>query len=295
MKNTFQDYAKLHFIVLLWGFTTILGKLISIPAAEMIFYRTALAALGMMAVIKINGGSLEVSKRNFYKLMLTGGLVSVHWIAIFSAVKIANPSTALIGLATCSLWTVFIEPLAHKQKIRIPEAALAVIVFIGLLTIFLSDFNYPLGLFLAVVGGFTASLFSVINSTLIRQISPSAITFYEMTSAAVVTAFYLLIRFLAGDVIEAIPTGMDWLYILTLAWVCVVYAYTASIELLHKFSVFYIQLAVNLEPVYGILLALLIFGESEIMNTQFYVGGTIVVLSVLFYPLLRRVSRKSNG
>lgn len=288
MKNTFQDYFKLHFIVLLWGFTTILGKLISLPAAEMIFYRTTLAALGMMMIIKISKGSLEVSRRNFYKLILTGVIVAIHWITLFTAVKIANPSTSLIGLATCSLWTVFLEPMVHKRKIRMLEVVLAAIVFIGLLIIFLSDFNYPLGLFFGVIGGFTASVFSVINSTFIRQISPPVITFYEMTGASFTVAFYLLIRFLAGDKIEIIPTGTDWIYLLLLSWVCVVYAYTASIELLHKFSVFFIQLVVNLEPVYGIFLALLIFGESEVMNTQFYVGGTIVVFSVLLYPLLKR-------
>lgn len=288
MNNSYKDYLQLHFIVILLGFTMVLGKLITIPADEIIFFRCTLAAIGMMAVIKFKKESLEVSRRNFYKLILTGVIVAIHWITLFTAVKIANPSTSLIGMATCSLWTVFIEPMVHKQKIRLLEIFLAAIVFAGLLTIFLSDFKYPLGLFLGVTGGLMAALFSVINSTFIRQISPSAITFYEMLGAAATVTFYLLIRFLTGDSLELVPTGTDWIYLLILSWVCVVYTYTTTIELFRKFSVFYVQLAINLEPVYGIILALLIFGESEVMNTWFYTGGSLVVLSVLLYPLLKR-------
>src|SRR6185436_19521711 len=124
---TTTDYVKLHFLVFLWGFTAILGKLVTIPSVEMVFYRTFLAALGMGAVILVMRGSFKVSTRDFFMLILTGFIVAIHWLTFFASGRISNPSTSLVGFATCSLWAALLEPLAKKSKIQFIEVGLGIV------------------------------------------------------------------------------------------------------------------------------------------------------------------------
>src|SRR5688572_27173931 len=152
---TTTDYVKLHFVVFLWGFTAILGKLVSIPAVEMVFYRTLLAAIGMGAVIILLRGSFKVSQSDLIKILLTGFIVALHWLTFFASGRISNPSTSLVGFATCSLWAAFLEPLAKKNKIQLVEVGLGIVVIIGLYLIFSFNFQYPMGLFLGILSGIT--------------------------------------------------------------------------------------------------------------------------------------------
>jgi drug/metabolite transporter (DMT)-like permease len=187
---TTKDYIKLHFIVFLWGFTAVLGKLVSIPSVEMVFYRTLLAAIGMAVLILMVRGNFVVSKSDFIKIMLTGFIVAVHWLTFFGSGRISNPSTSLVGFATCSFWAALIEPIAKRKKIQMLEIGLGLVVIIGLYIIFASDFQYPLGLFLGIVSGFTAALFSVINSKLVVRVNANTITFYEMASACLIVFLF---------------------------------------------------------------------------------------------------------
>lgn len=291
MKPTVTDYLKLHFIVFLFGFTAILGKLISIPSVEMVFYRTLLAAIGMATLILFLKGSFAVpSQKDFWKLMLTGLIVALHWLTFFGSGRLANPSVSLVGFATCSFWAALIEPIAKKKKIRPMEVGLGIAVLIGLYVIFSFDFNYPLGLLLGIASGLTAAIFSVINSKMVTRISSYAITFYEMIAACVgiVIFFPFYQKYISGGELQLMPSAMDWVYLAILGWVCSVYAYSQMIDLSKKLSVFFIQLALNLEPVYGIGFAILIFGKQEVMGWSFYVGTSIILVAVALYPLLKR-------
>jgi drug/metabolite transporter (DMT)-like permease len=283
MQASFKDYVNLHFLVFLWGFTAILGKLISIPAVEMVFYRTLLSALGMAALMFIRKDTFAVSGNDLTKLLLTGLVVGAHWLTFFLAVKISNPSTALVGFATCSLWAALLEPIVKKQKIQAVEVFLGIVVVVGLYVIFSFDFQYPLGLFLGILSGVTVAIFGVINSLMVRRIKSTAITFYEMASACLAIGVSML--FMEDPQLS--PSAMDWLWISILAFVCTVYAYAIAIELMKRLSVFFIQLSLNLEPVYGIILALLIFGESEVMDWSFYIGTVIILAAVMLYPVLK--------
>lgn len=170
------------------------------------------------------------------------------------------------------------------------EVALGVAVLIGLYIIFSFDFNYPLGLLLGIASGLTAAIFSVINSKLVTRISSHAITFYEMISAClgICIFFPFYLHFLSDDELQLIPSAVDWIYLAALGWVCSVYAYSQMIELTKKLSVFFIQLALNLEPVYGIAFAILIFGRQEVMGWSFYLGTLIILTAVVLYPVLKR-------
>jgi drug/metabolite transporter (DMT)-like permease len=288
---SFQDYLKLHFLVFLWGFTAILGKLITIPAMEMVFYRTLLAALGMAFLLIVTRKQFRVQTADATMLMLTGSIVAVHWLTFFLSGRVSNPSTSLVGFATCSLWTAFIEPIAKRQPIQKLEVGLGIVVMIGLYVIFTTNFQYPLGLVLGIVSGFTIAIFAVINSKLVRRFDAYTITFYEMTGACVTLVIFFplyLTWFSESGTLELVPTANDWLWLALLAFVCTVYAYAASINLMKRLSVFTIQLTLNLEPVYGILLALLVFREKEIMDAGFYLGTIIIMSAVFLYPWLRK-------
>ncbi len=291
MIATTKDYIQLHFLVFLWGFTAVLGKLVSIPSVEMVFYRTLLAATGMAALILVVRGTFVVSKSDFIKIMLTGFIVAIHWLTFFGSGRVSNPSTSLVGFATCSFWAALIEPIAKRKKIQILEIGLGLVVIIGLYIIFADDFQYPLGMFLGIISGLTAAMFSVINSKLVVRVNAHTITFYEMASACVIIfLFFPLYQNTWADdgQLDLVPLWSDWIYIAIMAWVCSVYAYSVAINLTKKLSVFFIQLALNLEPVYGITLALIVFGDKEVMGWNFYAGTIIIISAVALYPILKK-------
>ncbi len=286
-----SDYLHLHFLVFLWGFTAILGVLISIPSVEMVFYRTLLAAIGLGILILSIKGSFKVTPRDFIKLMLTGVIIGVHWITFFAAAKVSNVSVSLVGFATASLWTAFLEPLSSKMKVRPLEIFLGVLVIIGLYIIFYFDFKYPLGLLLGVTSGLTAAIFSIINARMVKRIDRYTITFYEMIGGCISTALFFpvyKIYFAENGILQLNPTAMDWVYILILALVCSVYAYSKMVDLLKTMSVFIIQLTLNLEPIYGIIMAVILFGQQEKMAANFYIGTVIILSSVILYPILKK-------
>lgn len=291
LTATRTDYFKLHFIVLLWGFTAIGGKLISIPAVEMVFYRTLLAAMGMGAVILYNRGPFAVSTGDWLKLFFTGFIVGIHWLTFFRSGQVSNPSTSLVGFATCSLWAALFEPLANRKKIDVLEIGLGIGVVLGLALIFSFNFRYQTGLLLGIASGLTAALFAVINARLAVRVPAHTITFHEMIGAFVSVCLFLPFyqtHYTTDGQLRLMPVGTDWFYLAVLAWACSVYAYSVAINLTKKMSVFFIQLTLNLEPVYGILMAILVFGQQEIMGWNFYAGTLVILTAVAVYPMAKR-------
>ena len=294
--STNRDYIQLHFIVFLWGFTAILGLLISIPSVELVFWRTLLAAIGLGLLLLFRKRNFRLGYKEILKIMATGVLISSHWILFFASARVSTASVCLAGMATCSLWTSFLEPVMNNRKVKLFEVGLGLLVIIGLYIIFRFEFNYALGLFMALASAFLASLFTVINGQFIHRYNPYMITFYEMIGACLGTVIFFPVHmqvFTNGE-LELFPTGLDWLYILLLAWVCTVYAYSISVELMKRLSAFAVNLAVNLEPVYGIILALIVFGDKEQMQLGFYLGTGMILLSVLCYPVLNRLFRRKK-
>ena len=294
--TTSGDYVKLHFIVFLWGFTAILGKLISIPTVEMVFYRTLIAAAALGLLLAFRKKSLTIKRSTIITLILTGFIVSFHWITFFGAARLSNVSVSLVGFATASLWTAILEPLSNREKIKGYEIILGLVVICGIVVIFSFDFKYRVGFLVGMLSGLLASVFSIINARFIRRTDAYSITFYEMVGATLGIAlffpFYKTFFALNGE-LQLSPTSLDWLYIAILALACTVYAFTVMVELMKRVSVFFIQLTVNLEPVYGIIMALIIFKDEEKMSWKFYLGTMIILSAVLAYPYLKRKFDKS--
>ncbi|MGV3540923.1 MAG: DMT family transporter [Rufibacter sp.] len=288
----FKDYLELHFIILLWGFTAILGKLISIPAVELVFYRTILAAVALAILIKFRGQSLNIGRQNMLKIGSVGFLIAAHWILFFASARVSSVSICLAGLSTASLWTSVLEPLFTNKKIKTHEVALAILIMVGLYIIFRFEFDHAVGIAMAVSSAFLASCFTIINSKLTKQMPATTITCYEMAGAFLATClflpFYRMFMTDSGELQLAVSWA-DVLWILVLAVVCTFYAYTAAVRLMQKFSAYTMNLTVNLEPVYGILLAFFIFKEGEQMSTGFYYGAATILFSVFLHPILESV------
>lgn len=292
------NQLKLHFIIFIWSFTAILGVLITIDAIELVFYRTAIAALGMGVVMLFMKKPFVIRKRDILKLLGTGALVGIHWITFFMSAKVSKISVCLAGIATCSLFTAFIEPLFTKQKIKIYEVGLGVLVIIGLYIIFKFEYNHVLGLSLALVSSVLAAVFSVLNGKFAKVYDSTTVTFYEMTGGAIIALIALPIYnyfYPAEDgIMLHLPSMTDFGYLLILSLVCTVYAFYGCIQVMKHLSVFYVNLSINMEPVYGIVLAMLIFGEKEQMTDGFYLGAGMILLSVLLYPVMKRVARLAS-
>ena len=284
----------LHLIVLIWGFTAILGLLISLPAIELVFYRTLIAAVGVAVLFLLKKRNLLLPFPDMIKVMGVGFVIAMHWILFFWSARVSTASVCLAGMATISLWTAFVEPLFNSTKVKWYEVGLGLMAISGLLVIFSFESGYWLGLGMALASAFCGAVFSVLNSKITHKHNPYQITFYEMAGACLFTVLFMPIYsgFLTGEGLNLAWGGYDWFWLLVLGGICTVYAFSVSVELMKRLSVFSINLTVNMEPVYGIVLAVLIFGESEKMTPQFYLGTGIILMSVLSYPVLNYLNRR---
>ncbi|MCY7351647.1 MAG: DMT family transporter [Cytophagaceae bacterium] len=311
MKPTFRHFLELHLVVLILGFTAILGLLVTVSPLALVFWRTGLAAIGLWVVnrglqYRIKGvGQAQFTKsallppnRIIFKFLAIGVLVAAHWLLFFGAARVANASVCLAGIATASLWTALLEPLLTGRRLSALEIVLGLIVLAGLYVIVLADVTHLWGLLLAVVSAGLAALFSILNAQFTRHFNALTMTFWEMLGACLTTAVALLIYYgyvsTGTERLSFWPIGIEWLWILVLAGACTVYAYSATVRLLRVFSAFSFNLAINLEPVYGIGLAVLIFGDRERMTSGFYVGAVTVLAAVLIYPWLDRRMGKAR-
>ncbi|REG84779.1 DMT family transporter [Algoriphagus antarcticus] len=294
MTATIKDYLMLHLIVLIWGFTAILGLLISLPAIELVFYRTLIAALGVAGLFLLKKKNLLLPFPDMIKVTGVGFVIAMHWILFFWSARVSTASVCLAGMATTSLWTAFVDPLFNRTKIKWYEVGLGLMVISGILVIFSFESGYWLGLSMALASSFFGAVFSVMNGKLAHRHNPYQITFYEMAGACLFSLLFMPIytNFMTDEGLKFAWVGYDWFWLFILGGICTVYAFSVSVELMKRLSVFSINLTVNLEPVYGIVLAVLIFGESEKMTPQFYLGTGIILLSVLIYPVLNYLNKR---
>lgn len=245
-----KDYLHLHFIVLVWGFTAILGLLIDMPPVEIVFYRTLLASLGLMVVLKFRNVGFRIKiPRDYVVILGTGVLIGIHWITFFLSARISNASVCLAGMATCSLWTAFIEPISLGRKVKGFEVILGMIAVIGIAIIFNIEFDFLSGLLVAILSAFLAAVFSVINGRLSKKYDPYLITFYEMVGACLsIALFFPIYGSYFSEGIQLVGSSTDFLYLGALALFCTVYAYSISVELMKRLSVFAINLTINNYP-----------------------------------------------
>jgi drug/metabolite transporter (DMT)-like permease len=283
----------MHFVILIFGFTGILGKLITIEAIPLVFWRTLIGGGAIYVWLKMRR---KVSKKSTSDILKMGGiglLVAIHWITFFASIKISNVSVALTMLATSPMFIGFLEPLIFKRKIDWRELTVAAVVLVGVGTIFSFNTTYHEGMILGIISAFFASLFATLNGVLIKTHDASNISLVELLTAS--AAIFILL-FFTGEVNWElfVLSSQDWFWITILALVATSFAFIAFTSVMKVLTPFTTSVAINLEPIYSIILAVMIFGDEEIMGTRFYIGASIIIGAVFLNSLLKRKSRKNN-
>ena len=295
-NDKLKNYLHLHLIVFIWGFTAVLGKLISIDAMPLVWYRMLIASSLVGVFILFKQYSLRVSNKTLLVMLTAGVIIALHWVTFFKAIKVSNVSIALVTMSTGALFTAFLEPIWYGRKIIWYEVVFGLIVVFGLYLIFNVSTSYSLGMGLALISALLGAIFTLINGQLIKTNKPSTISFYELMSGALFISIYLAINGSFNKDFFMLPFS-DWFFIFILASVCTAYAFIASIRVMRFISPYTVLLTTNLEPVYGIFLALLIFGQSEKMSPLFYVGALIIIATIIANGILKNSGRSNakNG
>lgn len=285
-----SPFFQLHFLVAIFAATTILGRLATVSAPVLITWRCLLAAGGaFLWVAMMRDRKTWLGRRETAKLLGIGAIIGLHWLCLFGAVKMANVSIALAGLATLSLFTAFTEPLLTRRRIRPFEVFLGLIVLAGIGLIAGVETAHLLGLGVALLSALLAAVFMVLNRTLVvNGGDPMVMVGWEMLAATFVCLLAVPLFDPAGFSALAVGDPMDWLWIAILAFGCTVFAQALTNRLLRTISAYDFNLAANFEPVHGILAAALIFREHANLTPTFYLGAAAIVLANFLHPPLRR-------
>ncbi|CAM3156915.1 EamA/RhaT family transporter [Chryseobacterium flavum] len=283
---------RLHLIVFLWGFTAILGKLIHANAQVLVFYRMLFAAIFLFVFIRVyKKESIKISKKIFFQLAAIGFAMALHWYCFFYSIKVSNVSIALSCLSLSTLFASILEPVIFKRKVDISEVVMGVVIVACILLIFKTEFQYKEGIFYGILCAVFGTIFSVFNGKMFGKTSSGNIIFYEIFCGwAILTIFYLF----TGQIFNMDEINYrDLALICLLASVFTAFPMLESVKLMKYISPFTLILTVNLEPVYGIILAFFIFGESEHMSPIFYIASGVMILAIIANGLIK--ARKTKN
>ncbi|TND00212.1 MAG: permease [Bacteroidetes bacterium] len=295
MPNVRRSFLLLHLIVFIWGFTGILGKLISLGSYQLTWYRTILAASGILVWLLFKRKSLRITGNAFLKFAGVGAIIALHWITFYEAIKVSNVSVALACFSCGALFAAFIEPFFFRRRIRLYEIFFGAIVIVCLWMISNVEAKYTWGILLSIVAAFTSALFGVLNGLLVKKHDAGVISFYELLAGfGIMTIFLLVTGDLEAGKIAMSAADLGWL--LTLSLVCTSFTFVTSVSIMKEISPYTLVLTVNLESVYSIILAYFIFGDEEKMSLTFYLCTVVIIATVLANGWFRqRMERIKNG
>ena len=288
-NDNLKSYLHLHVIVFIWGFTAVLGKLISLEALDLVWYRMLFASVIMTFVVLFNKEKIRVPFNVLIGFIVSGIIIALHWLTFYQAIKVSNVSITLACLSTGAFFASILEPIFYKRKIIWYEVLFGLIVIFGLGIIFKVETQYTTGIYLAVTSAFLSALFSVINGKYAKEYSPNVISVYEVSSGFLFLSIYLFFADSFTPAFFALSSN-DLLWLFLLSSICTAYAFSASVKVMKFLSPFTVMLTINLEPIYGIILVLLIFPENEKMSPMFYIGAIIILATVIANGIMK--SRK---
>jgi len=272
-----KAFIQLHIAVLLAGLTGVLGKLISLNEGLLVWWRLLLAVPLLWVLALMRKQAVGIDRRDIWRIIGVGGIAALHWVLCFSAI---------------GFFTALIEPLVLGHRIDIVELMLGLLVIAGIFFIFQVDPHFKTGIVIGLVSALLGSLFPVLNKRILQRVSAVNVTLYELSGGflvlTVLMPFYLH-YFRASSLI---PSLVDLGWLLILSWLCTVLAFNLSMSALQRISAFTVNLSYNLEPVYGILLAFLLFREDKYLNPGFYIGFCLILLSIILQML--RLRRKQQ-
>jgi drug/metabolite transporter (DMT)-like permease len=280
-------FLRLHLVVFIFGFTAILGNLISLNALQLVFHRMWVAALAVfLFLLFTKRARFKWSKKTLW-IILAGVVIAAHWITFFHSIKISNVSVTLTCVSTGAFFGSLLEPLVFKRKIRFREMVLGLMVVAGLALIFRVEGQYFWGIISALISAFLSAVFAIINSVLVKTNTPYRVTFLEMTGGFLAIGLFLLATEGWQPGLFVISTS-DWLWLVILGTICTAYAFVESVNLMREVSPFSFLLAINMEPIYGILMAFVFFNDYEKLNPYFFLGALIILSTVFIDGWMRK-------
>lgn len=278
MKDAF---IKLHLSILLAGFTGLFGKLISLNEGLLVWYRMMFAAIMLYLILKVSNKLLAIPVKEQLKIAGAGFILGLHWVFFYGSIKMANVSVGVVCFSLVGFFTALLEPLIIRRRFKVKELLFSLVTVAGIVLIFQFDMRYRSGIIVGIISSALAALFTITNKKVGASHPSRMMLLYEMAGGFLgltcLLPFYL--HFFPVDTI--LPDMTDFLYLLLLALVCTIGLYLMQIQVLKTVSAFTVNLSYNLEPIYSIILAMLFFGEAKELNTAFYIGLGLIIVSVL--------------
>lgn len=288
-----KAFLQLHAAVLLAGFTGVLGRLITINESLLVWYRMFFAVIALLLLSVFTGRIKWIPFRKMLPLLGIGSIIALHWVFFYGSVKYANVSVSLVCFSAIGFFSSLIDPLISKRKFELVEILLGLMVMFGVYLIFHFDQDFRLGIVMGIVSSFLASLFPIFNKSMVEKYDPDTITFYEMAGGWFMLNLFVPVYMQFMPSQNYLPGWNDLLWLIILSLLCTVLAFNLSVRALSRISPFTVNLSFNLEPVYGILLAFLIFGEHQDLGLSFYAGLLIIFLTVVIQTI--RIAKKQTS
>lgn len=292
-----KNYLHLHFLVFIAGFTAILGELVSIGSIPLVWFRMLIAGILMFLFIKVIKLNIKVDRKAILKFFAAGVLIALHWITFFESINQSNISIALSMFSTGAFFASFIEPLIYRRQIIWYEILFGLMVIVGVFLITQSEMNYLYGIVLGISSALLSTIFAIVNGKFVERYNATVISFYEFISGVLFITIFLCFMDEGFSLDFFSLSSSDWIYIFILASVCTTYAFIAALEVMRYVSPYTVILTYNLEPIYGILLAIILFPEKEVMSSQFYIGAILILVTVLLNGILKNYKsiKKKSG
>ncbi|RWY57073.1 DMT family transporter [Mucilaginibacter gilvus] len=288
-----KNLVILHFTVFVWGFTGILGQLITISAVTLVWYRVAIAVISLFLYFTFSKKAYRIEPKTLLKMALTGALVGGHWILFFASIKLSTVPVTLVCLSSITLFTAIFEPLINKTRISKMEIVAGIFIITGIVLIFKFETRYTKGIIAGLISAVLAALFAIINSRFVKKHQAPVIAFYELSGAFVWITIYLAVT--GGFENFSFPKPTDIGYLVLLGTVCTSLAYVAGVSVMRELSAFRVALITNLEPVYGIIMAFLFLGDRNRVTPGFWIGAVIILSTIFLYPVAQKqVAKRRN-
>jgi drug/metabolite transporter (DMT)-like permease len=290
-----RSFLKLHIAILLAGLTGVLGRLITLDEGLLVLYRMGISSLAMFAIASLGRNLLMPARTDLLRLLGTGGIVALHWVLFYGSIKYANVSIALVCFSTVGFFTSILDPIITGRRWLMRELLLGCAVMLGIWLIFSFDAAFRTGILLGLVSSFLAALFTVLNKILLRHHTAESLTRWEMTGGWLLLTALLPFWLHWFPASRLVPTLSDLGWLLFLGLFCTVFAFRLSMDALKEISPFTVNLSYNLEPVYGILLAFVLFEENKYLGKGFLPGMLIILATVVIQTLLAWRERRPRG
>ncbi|HRO85445.1 MAG TPA: DMT family transporter [Niabella sp.] len=290
-----KSFLHLHIAILLAGFTGVLGKLITLNEGLLVWYRLLITGATLWILMTLTKKIQSLSPKQILRISGIGFLSALHWVFFYASIKYANVSVGLVCLSAVGFFSSILEPVINRVRINLIELIFGILSIFGIYLIFHFDTHYKTGIILGVISSFFAALFPILLKLTMRQINMQTVLTWQMTGGFLALSLVMPFYLKAFPVASVIPSLSDFLWLLVLAWLCSVVAFQFSMNALKKLSAFTVSLSYNLEPLYGILMAFIFFKENKTLNQGFYLGLTVICLTLILHMfLLRRTHRKNR-